>query len=232
MRRILVIKNVGLWIALNRHFSSVSSVDLVETPTFETGKILAQVERPDVVVCSSGSATGETIELLQELRERGLDAIKIVLVEDRGTEKAPPPSSSDPGLVVCNQDDLVEVVSGLLDLSDETKESAPFELLSHYEILTNPSGEPRRGFAILLELDERKILLESDYPLETSDVMLLNFFLNEAEESTEREKVTLTCEIRLCRDEAKLVYTAAVSTIDEDSRLALRRLSSRNAGRA
>ena len=50
VQRILVIQDVGLWIDLNRRLSGVVSVDLFEALSFETGQILAQIERPKVVV--------------------------------------------------------------------------------------------------------------------------------------------------------------------------------------
>lgn len=103
------------------------------------------------------------------------------------------------------------------------------ELLAHYELVSDSELDTRRGFAILLELDERRLLLETDTAFEAGDELLLNFFL--ADSGTERAKISLTCVVSHCRDENMLRYSARVSRIEDGSKEAVQRFAARIAGR-
>jgi hypothetical protein len=227
VRKILVIENVGLWIALNRHLSGVDSVELIETTTTEMGTILAQIERPDIVVCSGISAGSGPRGLLRELRKRGLDDIHVVCVDD-GDGGGDPGSQAAAGLSVCDSEHFVSVVTELLELSEEKPEQG-VELLAHYEIRSDSQGAPRRGFAILFELNERHLLLESDIPLDTGGELLLSFFLSPA--GAERTKISLTCIISHCRDDKLLRYSARVSKIEQGTKTELQRFAAEATGR-
>ncbi len=101
MRRILVIQDVGLWIDLNRHLSGVDCVELVEAMSFEQGQILAQIERPRIVVYGADNSDGPgraPEQLLGQLRERGLQDTQVIAVvsgQDGTHGRDPRPHSSD-----------------------------------------------------------------------------------------------------------------------------------------
>ena len=83
--------------------------------------------------------------------------------------------------------------------------------------------EDRRGFAVVLELTPRRLVIESDWPLETGDVIALNFFLPASSGSGQRVKVNVSCVVAQCKDETKLHYSVRVSKIGEASTKAIAR---------
>jgi hypothetical protein len=102
------------------------------------------------------------------------------------------------------------------------------ELLAHYERGDARSGGARSGFAVILELTDRRILLENDVSLEAGDALRMNFFLPDAGQVSGRLKVSLECRVTLCRDAERLHYGAAISKIGEASRQAILSLQSEN----
>lgn len=228
MRRVLVIQDVGLWIDLNRHLSGVASVDLVEAVSFETGQLLAQVERPEVVVYGADGDGPGAEELAREFQEAGLSEIQVVSIDSNAAAEAPA-SNRTPGLpIVCTPDRLGGLVSELLDLSEEPSDPS-VELLAHYE-LDGEGNEVVRGFAVILELSDRHVAFESDVPLETEAELRMNFFLADPAGESQRVKVSMSCVVAQCRDEAKLIYGARVSKISEAARQALQRHSALGVG--
>ena len=229
MRRILVIQDVGLWIDLNRHLSGVDCVELVEAMSFEQGQILAQIERPRIVVYGADNSDGPgqaPEQLLAQLRERGLLETQVIAVvggpDVARAHDLKPQSSDSSDAIVCTADELLERVSSLLDLTTGPQKPK-VELLAHYEVDGGASRSPRSGFAVLLELSERRLLFETDLCLEQATEMHLNFFLQEPESDAQRSNVSLSCVIGQCRDEAKMIYSARVSKIGDDARQAIQR---------
>jgi hypothetical protein len=219
VRRILVIQDVGLWIDLNRHLSGVDSVDLVEAMSFEQAQILAQVERPEIVVYREGSGP-EPEELLQQLQERGVrEAIVLAVARtpEAGSLGALPAAGE---AAVCAQEELVDLVGRLLDL-ETAPEKPQIELLAHYDVEPGSFDEPRSGFAVVLELSERRLLLEADLSLEPGTNLLLNFFLQEPDGDAQRTNVSLACVVSQCHDEAKQIYSARVTKLAEPARRAI-----------
>jgi hypothetical protein len=220
---------VGLWIDLNRHLSGVDCVELVEAMSFEQGQILAQIERPRIVVYGADNSDGPgraPEQLLGQLRERGLldtQVIAVVSGQDGTHGRDPRPESSDSSdAIVCTADELLDRVSGLLDLATGPQKPK-VELLAHYEVDGGASRSPRSGFAVLLELSERRLLFETDLCLEQATEMHLNFFLHDPDSDAQRSNVSLSCVIGQCRDEAKMIYSARVSKIGDDARQAIQR---------
>jgi hypothetical protein len=223
VRRVLVIQDVGLWIDLNRHLSGVASVDLVEAVSFETGQLLAQIERPRVVIYGAHSDGPGPAALAREFRAAGLDEIQLIAVDPSANASGATASGSGtPGQpIVCPPEHLAALVSELLEL--DLDEPAPkIELLAHYE-LKDEAGELVRGFAVILELSERSVAFESDILLEGGAELHMNFFLVDPMSETQRRKISLSCIVAQCRDDAKLVYGARVSKLGDDARRAVQR---------
>lgn len=220
MRRVLVIQDVGLWIELNRHLSGVASVDLVEAVSFETGQLLAQIERPEIVVYGPQADGPGPEALVRDFRAAGIDEIDVIAIDSAAPEPAAKHASEAP--VTCAPSHLVELVLALLELTTEEPEAA-MELLAHYELAGETNGEVVRGFAVILELSDRRLLFESDVPLETGSELDMNFFLTDAIGGSERAKISLSCILARCRDDARLIYSARVSKLTDGARVAVRR---------
>jgi len=215
VRRVLVIQDVGLWIDLNRHLSGVASVDLVEAMSFGLGQLLAQIERPRVVVYGPEADGPGPDALVREFRAAGVDEVDIVAIDPAAGEPQLEQGSSAP--IVCTQERLAEVVSGLLALADPEPEPM-VELLAHYEVADTEGGDATRGFAVILELSDRSLVMESDVPLDTGSELSLNFFLADPGSTSQRAKISMSCLVARCRDEAKLIYSARVSKMTDSAR--------------
>jgi hypothetical protein len=209
VRRVLVIQDVGLWIDLNRHLSGVASVDLVEAVSFETGQLLAQIERPRVVIYGAHSDGPGPAALAREFRAAGLDEIQLIAVDPSATASGATASASGASgqPIACPPERLAALV---------------IELLAHYE-LKGEAGDVVRGFAVILELSERSVAFESDISLEGGAELHMNFFLVDPMSETQRVKISLSCIVAQCRDDAKLVYGARVSKLGDDARRAVQR---------
>ena len=107
-----------------------------------------------------------------------------------------------------------------------TADVRDLELLAHYELGDSKSGGSRSGFAVILELTDRRIVIENDVALAAGDELRLNFFLPDAGQVSGRLKVSLECRIALCRDAQKLHYGGTISKIGEASRQAILSLQS------
>jgi hypothetical protein len=219
VRRILVAQSVGLWIRLNRHLSGVSAVDLVETPTLETGRLLARLERPAIVVFSGEAGRPEAEDLVADLDERASKGTRVVLVSEDLAPTARPLQADGPALVVCPPDDLVHVVTELLALGEEPKRA--LDLLVHYQ--ADAGSTPGEGFVIVLDLDEQQLVLQGDHAFEIGTELSLHFFLPGPVPEGPRDKVSLTCRVESCRNEVDLIYGAAVSGIDASAARAVQR---------
>ena len=223
MRRILVAQSVGLWLRLNRHFSGVGAVDLVETPVLETGRLLAQLERPAIVVFGGEAGRLEAEDLVTGLEQRGCRGTRVVLAWAELEPTARPLSADDRTLVICPEDDLVHVVIELLALSEQPE--AKLDLLVHYR--ADEATTAGEGFVIVLDLDEKNLLLQGDHPFEIDTELSLNFFLPGPTPDSPRDKVSLACRIESCRDESDLIYTARVSSIDAQATATVQRFLGR-----
>lgn len=221
MRRVLVAQNVGLWIRLNRHLSGVGAVDLVETPTLETGRLLAQLERPAIVVFSDGAGRIEAQELVADLKQRGCRGTHVVVASDELEPTSRPFRPDGAALVICPEDDLGRVVTELLALNELPQET--IDLLVHYEKDHEDGSDSAGGFVVVLDLAEKSLLLQADKPLEIDSELSLNFFLPAAAEDLPRDKVLLVCRIESCPNETDLIYTASVSDIDAEAAASVRR---------
>lgn len=222
MRRVLVAQSVGLWIHLNRHLSGVSAVDLVETPTLEGGRILAQLERPAIVVFGKEAGLEEAEHLIDSLERGGCRGTRVVLASDALEPTPRPPSVEDRTLVICGAEDLVHVVTELLALCEELV--GTLDLLVHYR---TDAGRPGEGFVVVLDLDEKSLLLQADRAFEIDTALSLDFFLPGAGPDAPREKVSVQCRVESCGDHDDLIYTARVSSIDPGALSILQRFLGR-----
>ncbi len=222
MRRILVIKDVSLWLSLSRIFAGSTSVQLGDAPSWTLGLTLARVERPDLVVCSAESLGLPAEVLEREVRAENIEGVNFVCVD---SELEPGAGSSlGEGFSVCAPDRLPSMVGGLIDLSSESGLGVAVELLAHFECRSGPEGADRRGFANILELSETELLMESDDGLEPGDVLRLSFFLpGSATGDSARIPVSMLCLIRRVHDEGKLIYAADIKETDEASENAISR---------
>jgi hypothetical protein len=231
LRRVLVIQDVGLWIDLNRHLSGVASVDLVEALSFETGQLLAQIERPEIVIYGALNDGPGADEIAREFREAGLSEIQIVLIDESAStidDSTAARTAAAGRPIVCSPDCLLGLISELLQLTDEEPEPC-VELLAHYEYDTG-ENEVQRGFAVILELTERHLAIESDVPLEAGNEVRMNFFLADPDGNAQRVKISLSCVVAQCRDEAKLIYSARISEIPDAAKRALQLWKALGAG--
>ena len=99
---------------------------------------------------------------------------------------------------------------------------AEYELLAHYESVDEESGDARSGFAMLVELSESWLMMESDVGLEAGCELSINFFLPDRDEG--RTRVAMQCVVLQCRDHERLHYSARISKIDQASRLGIEKL--------
>lgn len=104
------------------------------------------------------------------------------------------------------------------------------ELLAHYERTDPSTGNTRSGFAVILELTERRVLLEGDVALEMGDVLDLKFFLPTPGQESGRTNVGVECLVAQCRDAEKLHYSVRISKIGEKSKLAIQELRAQASG--
>lgn len=224
MRRILVAQSIGLWIRLNRHLSGVGAVDLVETPTLEGGQLLAQLERPAIVVFGEEASREEVERLAADLERQGCTDTRLVLVTSREVATPRPPETSD-RIVVCPPDDLVPVVTELLALDERSDET--LDLLVHYTCETPSESSPAEGFVIVLDMDEKSLFFQADHPFEIETDLGLSFFLSGATDEAPRERVALSCTIE-SGDARDLMYRARITSLREPASQALRRFLGRD----
>lgn len=98
-------------------------------------------------------------------------------------------------------------------------DSAQLELLAHYETTDDGSESCRSGFAVVLELTERRLLVEGDVTLTAGQELKISFFLPSRDGG--RTNVGLDCVVAQCRDAGRLHYSCRVSKISEASRRAI-----------
>ena len=219
MRRVLVAESVGLWIHLNRHLSGVSEVDLVETPTLESGRLLAQLERPSVVVLGRESLLADAESLVRDFERNDWAGTRIVLASESLEASERPFRPNDPSVVICPEEEIPSAVTELLALNEEPDRS--LDLLVHYR--SDGGTGPSEGFIVVLDLDPKRLLLHSDEELAEGQELVLDFFVPGAP-GAHREKVSLSCTVGTARDGSELVYEARVSEIDETAAAAVSRL--------
>ena len=94
------------------------------------------------------------------------------------------------------------------------------ELLAHYE-LEHEGSKTRSGFAMILELTERRMLIEADVAFAHGDALRLNFFLPDAGAAGGRTKIGLRCTVGQCLDDEKLHYSTRISEIGDAARNAI-----------
>lgn len=216
MRRVLVIKDVGLWISLNRHLAGSRSVQLTEAPSLELGLTLARTERPALVVLSTES-TGLSAEQIHErVRERGGEGIPVLCVSKEGDGRR-----LDPQFRIASLEGFLDGLGELVDLDGEEGLGPRVDLLAHFE-RPSTGGGVERGFANLLELSDSEALLESDEGLEVGDRLTLTFFVAGRFESDARQKVAAEAEVLRAQDSGKQLYTVALRVRNDESRNALR----------
>lgn len=104
------------------------------------------------------------------------------------------------------------------------------ELLAHYEVEDPETGHSRSGFAVILELTDRRMLVEGDVAFESGDELKIRFFLPDPGANSGRVNVALECTIAQCRDATKLHYSTRISKIGEAARSAIRSLRPDAAG--
>jgi len=234
LQRILVIKNVGLWISLNRHFAGQDSIAVTDATSLDMGIRLAQVERPNLVVCSTDSIGHSPSELGRLFGEAQLDDLPIVCVRDPGSAFALTRNDGD-NLCVCAPDEFVDAVERVVKAPSATAARALVELLAHFELQLDHTEEPLRGFVNLLEMDSSSLLVESSQALDDGDQLDLSFFLprlGSDSSSQERVHVALSCQVSRCDDKHKLLYTAKIRKIDKESEAAFHQfVNARASGR-
>ena len=103
------------------------------------------------------------------------------------------------------------------------------ELLAHYDVVCGATGDSRSGFAVILELTDRRLLIEADVHFSPDDTLTLDFFLPAPGADSGRHKVSLECSIVQCRDTELLHYGARVTAIGESSKRAINALEGRTA---
>ena len=229
MQEILVIDSVGLWISLNRHLAGRDSVRLSEAPGLEQGIRLAQVESPDLIVCSTEDTRRSPAELGHLFKEAQLGPLPVVCVHDQANGETPAEGAGS-NFSVCTPDDFLKVVERVIEPPPPSAgTSVRVNLLSHFETLSGPPGEPNRGFVNLLEMDSHTLLIESSQLLQIGDFLDLAFYLPYPPDTAppiDRPRVLLRCEIRQCRDENKLLYGARIQKIEQGSEATWRRFLS------
>jgi hypothetical protein len=99
-------------------------------------------------------------------------------------------------------------------------EEPVLELLAHYELEESGTGKARSGFAVILELTDRRLLIESDVELASGQEIQISFFLPNHKDAS-RVNVALDCAIAQCRDQARLHYSTRISKISDAARAAI-----------
>lgn len=98
------------------------------------------------------------------------------------------------------------------------------ELLAHYELDDPETGGSRSGFAVILELTDRWLLLEGDTAFSAGAELRVSFFLPDPQADSGRVNVALRCTVAQCRDATKLHYGVRISKIGEATKKAIRGL--------
>ena len=93
-------------------------------------------------------------------------------------------------------------------------------LLAHYELADPETGSSRSGFAVILELETRRVLVEGDVAFSAGQRLDLAFFLPN-HEAESRVNVHLSCEVAQCRDEERLHYSLRVAKASNASKAAI-----------
>jgi hypothetical protein len=99
---------------------------------------------------------------------------------------------------------------------------SPLELLAHYQLRDPETGSSRSGFALILELTPRRLVLESDVPFASGQELHISFFLTH-EADASRVSVAMDCVVAQCRDPEQLHYSARVAKISNGSKEAILR---------
>ncbi len=203
----MVIQDLGLWNSLNKGFAGSRSVTLTEAATWEQALVLAAVERPDVVVCSGRGLGISPGQLAGEFKARQISGIHIVCaVEDEYGAAAPAPDS---GLVLCESDRLLEILKEHLARIGDRPLGPRVQLLANFEDIRGVESARAGGFANVLEVSCRELLLEADQPLVVGDVFGLNFFVPRTA-VTDCTNISLVCRVSQSRNEEKLLYVAEI----------------------
>lgn len=116
------------------------------------------------------------------------------------------------------------MLSGLQKATSSVRrkgEPRPLELLAHYEIEDPETGDSRSGFAVILELTDRVLLIEGDVAFSVGDELRVSFFLPDPSSDSGRVNVSLRCAVAQCRDEAKLHYSTRISRIGNAAKRAI-----------
>lgn len=207
MRQIMVIQDPGLWISLNQHFGGSRSVTITEAATWSQALVLAGIEKPDVIVCSSRRLGLSPGELAGELKAKQISGTRILcVVEGEETERDRGLGS---GLVLCERDCVLEVLRQLLDRIGDRPLGPRVQLLANFEEIPDGGSARTGGFANVLEVSRHQLLLEADQPLGIGDVFGLNFFIPRTA-FTDFASVSLRCRVIQSRNEEKLLYVVEI----------------------
>ena len=95
------------------------------------------------------------------------------------------------------------------------------ELLAHYELDDPKTGDSRSGFAVILELTDRRLLLEGDAAFSAGAELRVSFFLPDPQADSGRVNVALRCIVAQCCDATKLHYGVRISKISEAAKKAI-----------
>ncbi len=213
-----MIDNVGIWIALNRHYAGESSFRVTEATTLRSGIQLAAVDLPQVIVCCSESAEKSPAELSKMFGEAGVDEKRVICVAEPNVIRQAPDHLQ---MQVCESDRFIELV----DRATRSKPAEPdhlhVDLLAHFDRPGAQDCEDARGFLNILEIDGSQLLLESTVRMDACEVVELNFFLPRFEyrdSQHERCQVSLRGEIKCCMDEEKLHYRFVSRSVEKQSK--------------
>ncbi len=95
------------------------------------------------------------------------------------------------------------------------------ELLAHYELDDPKTGGSQSGFAVILELTDRRLLLEGDTAFSPGAELRVSFFLPDPKVDSGRVNVALRCSVAQCRDATKLHYSIRISKLSEAAKKAI-----------
>lgn len=231
MKRILVIGDDSLWLELNRHLAGDSRAGLNETPNIDLGLRLAQMESPEVIVCRAGRDGPTLFDLARRLRERGIDTRRVLCVSE-DTSGPGVDEMLRTGAAVCHPEMFVDEIEQLLE-SNAEEEGVRLHVLAHFELDSADSAPLERGFVNVLRLGSSRLLVESRDALAKGDKLALQFMLPRgvSGETTEREAISLRCEIQDCRDPERLRYEARVLELADEARASIDRFLERAGNR-
>ena len=218
MKQILVIDSAELWITLNREFAGRNDLRISETPSWDSGMRLAEVEWIDLIVCHCEGTTAPPEQFTTTTAEERTEPTRVICV---GRHDAPVVACRNPRyeISVCTPDQLLDAVRSAISPKGEDTDTIEVDLLAHCQIPGSQPGESRSIIVNLMKFDSGSIVFESSGTLEVGTVISMRFVtprVTSPNGGSDRARVDLDCAVRTCLNPEKFLYRGEITRIGTD----------------